>query len=148
MRTPTRYRLTARMGGRLLAVSILGPVTGWAAQPAPAPIQLLPQPGLAVPPVSPPAPLAPPINPGYAVAPANGLSPRLTQPGPVYESPAPANVSYPPQQLPGPIDQQKLQSYRNDLRSRQWQLQRQGVAPSSTQYSRELQQQLSPPDDQ
>ena len=146
MRTATLYRLTVRVGSLLLAVSVLGPDAGRAAQPAP--IQLLPQPGLAVPPVSAPVPLAPPINPGYAVAPANGLSPLLTQPGPVYEIPAPANSSYPQQQFPGPIDQQKLQSYRNDLRSQQWQLQRQGIVPGSTRYSREIQQQLNQPDDQ
>jgi hypothetical protein len=124
----------------------LGASAAAAAQPAP--IQLLPQPGIVTPPASTPAPLAPPINPGYAAAPANGLSPLLTQPGPVYELPAPANSRYPQQQLPGPIDQQKIQSYRNDLRSQQWQLQRQGVGPGSTEFSREIQQQLNQPDDQ
>jgi len=136
-----------RAGGLLLALfAALGASVASAAQPAP--IQLLPQPGIVTPPASTPAPLAPPINPGYAAAPANGLSPILAQPGPVYELPAPANASYPPQQLPGPIDQQKMQSYRNDLRSRQWQLQRQGVGPGSTEYSREIQWQLNQPDDQ
>ena len=110
------------------------------------PTQLLPQslPAAAPPP---PAPLAPPINPGFAPAPPNGLSPLLTQSGPVYEPPAPASPSYPPQQLPGPIDQQKMRAYRNNLYSQQWLLQRQGVNPGS-QYSRDIQQQLNAPDPQ
>ncbi len=136
-----------RAGGLLLALlAALGAQAASAAQPAP--IQLLPQPGIVTPPVSTPVPLAPPINPGYAAGPANGISPLLTQPGPVYEFPAPVSPSYPPQQLPGPIDQQQLQSYRNDLRGQQWQLQQQGVGPGSTQYSREIQQQLNQPDAQ
>ena len=95
-----------------------------------------------------PAPLAPPINPGSAAAPPTGLSPLLTQPGPVFPNCPPSEpASYPPQQLPGPIDQQKMQAYRNELRGQQWQLQRQGVSPGS-QYSREIQQQLNQPGSQ
>ncbi len=71
----------------------------------------------------------------------------LTQPGPVYQLPQPASPAYPPQQLPGPIDQQKLQAYRNSLRAQQWQLQQQGVSPGSER-SREIQQQLNAPDPQ
>jgi hypothetical protein len=107
--------------------------------------QLLPLPAPAPPPT--PAPFAPPINPGYAATPPNGLSPLLTQPGPVYELPQPPSPSYPPPLLPGPTDQQKLQSYRNDLRAQQWQLQWQGVSPGSER-SREIQQQLNAPDPQ
>jgi hypothetical protein len=137
-----------RAGGLLLALfAATCASAASAAQLGPA-TQLLPQPGIMTPPMNTPVPLAPPINPGYAAAPANGISPLLSQPGPVYEFPAPVSPSYPPQQLPGPIDQQKLQSYRNDLRGQQWQLQRQGVGPGSTQYSREIQQQLNQPDDQ
>ncbi|HXC15773.1 MAG TPA: hypothetical protein VNV39_23415 [Stellaceae bacterium] len=94
-----------------------------------------------------PAPLPPPINPGYAATPSNGLSPLLTEPGPFYQLSQPPSPAYPPPQLPGPIDQQKKQSYRNDLRGRQWQLQSQGVSPDSTR-SREIEQQLNAPDPQ
>lgn len=107
--------------------------------------QLLPQPAPVPPPA--PVPLAPPINPGYAAAPPSGLSPLLTQPGPVYQLPAPASPSYPPLPLPGPVDQQKIQAYRNTLLGRQWQLQRRGVGFDSAT-SRALQQQLNAPDPQ
>jgi hypothetical protein len=117
-----------------------------AASPAPTgPVQLLPLPNIQ--PFTAPAPLAPPINPGYAGAPPSGLSPVLTRPGPVYQLPAPASPAYPPPQLPGPIDQQKMQAYRNYLYGSQWQLQRQGVSPDSER-SREIQQQLNQPDPQ
>ncbi len=104
--------------------------------------QLLPLPAPA-PAATTPAPLAPPINPGYAAAPPSGLSPLLTQPGPVYLLPQPPSPSYPQPQLPGPIDQQKMQAYRNDLRAQQWQ----GLTPGS-QRSVEIQQQLNAPDPQ
>jgi hypothetical protein len=138
--------LTSLTGGLLIAsFAALSAAAAFAAELGP-PNQLLPQ---SLPAAAPPpsAPLAPPINPGFAPAPPNGLSPFLTQSGPVYELPAPASPSYPPQQLPGPIDQQKMQAYRNNLSSQQWLLQGQGVSPSS-QYSREIQQQLNAPDPQ
>jgi hypothetical protein len=91
-----------------------------------------------------PAPLAPPINPGPAVVPPAGLSPLLTLPGPVFELPPRATPSYPPAPTPGPIDQQKTQSYRNGLIDQQRQLDRSGVSPGS-QRSREIQQQLNQP---
>jgi hypothetical protein len=139
--------LTSLTGGLLiLSFAALSAAAALAAQLGP-PTQLLPQSLPAAAPPNPPAPLAPPINPGFAPAPPNGLSPLLTQSGPVYEPPAPASPSYPPQQLPGPIDQQKMRAYRNNLSSQQWLLQRQGVSPSS-QYSREIQQQLNAPDPQ
>jgi len=137
--------LTSLTGGLLIAAfAALTAAAAFAAELGP-PNQLLPQslPAAAPPP---PAPLAP-INPGFAPAAPNGLSPSLTQSGPLYELPAPASPSYPPQQLPGPIDQQKMQAYRNNLSSQRWLLQRQGVSPSS-QYSREIQQQLNAPDPQ
>jgi hypothetical protein len=139
--------LTPLARGQLLAFLLaFGAAATSEAQLGP-PTQLLPQSLPAIVPPSSPAPLPPPINPGYAAAPANGLSPLLSQPGPVYELPAPAAPSYPPPQLPGPIDNQKVQAYRNNLYSQQWLLQRQGVSPSS-QYSREIQQQLNAPDPQ
>lgn len=108
-----------------------------------APVQLLPLPTIA--PAPTPVPLPPPINPGPAVARPDGLSPILTQPGPLFPVPEPASPSYPALQLPGPIDQQKMRAYRNDLLNRQRQLDRAGVSPDSTR-SREIQQQLNPPD--
>jgi len=139
--------LTSLTSGLLMAAfAAFSAAAALAAELAP-PTQLLPQPLPAAAPPNPPAPLAPPINSGFAPAPPNGLSPLLTQSGPVYELPAPASPSYPPQQLPGPIDHQKMQAYRNNLSSQQWLLQRQGVSPSS-QYSREIQQQLNAPDPQ
>lgn len=89
-----------------------------------------------------PAPLPPPVNPGYTPAPPNGLSPILTEPGPVYELPQPTSPPYPQPQLPGPIDQQKTQAYRNYLQG-----QSQGLSPGSEQ-SRLIQQQLNAPDPQ
>ena len=106
--------------------------------------QMLPLPAV-TPPT--PAPLAPPINPGYASAPSDGLSPILSTPGPLYEFPQPQVPSYPQMQLPGPIDQQKMQAYTNSLRAQQWQLQSQGLSPSSL-LSRQIIQQLNTPDAQ
>jgi hypothetical protein len=132
---------------RLAVAALLGMILARSAGPADAviqtalPQQIFPMPSPA--PVPTPAPLPPPVNPGYAPAPPNGLSPILTQPGPVYELPQVSSPSYPSAQLPGPIDQQKIQSYRNDLRAQQWR----GLSPSSER-SREIQQQLNAPDPQ
>jgi len=136
--------LTARTVGFLLALLVALGAASASAAPS-GPVQLLPLPSPALPPTL--APLPPPINPGYAAAPPNGLSPLLTQPGPVYELPAPGGPIYPPPQLPGPIDQQKMQSYRNDLRGQQWQLERARISPGSER-SREIEQQLNAPDPQ
>ncbi len=125
-------------------------LTGFAA-PAGAAVQtalpqILPIPGTV--PVAPtPAPIPPPINPGYVASSPDGLSPILSQSVPLYQLPQEPNPSYPPSQLPGPIDQQKLQAYRNDLRAQQWQLQSQGLATSSI-LGREIQRQLNAPDAQ
>jgi hypothetical protein len=129
----------------VLALAIVG---GWAV-PAEAVIQtplpqFLPIPAPTPPPT--PAPLAPPINPGYAGAETSAPSPILTAPG-GYEFPQPPAPSYPAPQLPGPVDQQKLQAYRNSLIAQQWQLQSQGLSPSST-VSRQILQQLNVPDAQ
>jgi hypothetical protein len=118
---------------RRIAIALLFATIAGSAVPAGAVIQtplpqLLPLPAPA--PAPTPAPLPPPINPGYAPAPSSGLSPLLTQPGPVYQLPQPASPAYPPPQLPGPIDQQKMQAYSNSL------------------YSRQIQQQLNAPDPQ
>lgn len=144
-----RSKLSTKALMSVGALVTLAAVTGWAvpanallATPLP---QFLPSPAPAPPPS--PAPLAPPINPGYAAAPADGLSPVLSQSVPLYEMPQSAAPAYPAPQLPGPIDQQKLQTYRNSLVSQQWQLQSEGLSPSTT-ISREMLQQLNAPDAQ
>jgi hypothetical protein len=91
-----------------------------------------------------PAPLAPPINPGPAVVPPAGLSPLLTEPGPIYPTPERSMPAYPSPKLPGPIGQQNMQSYRNDLLDQQRQRERSGISPSSER-SREIEQQLNQP---
>jgi hypothetical protein len=103
---------------------------------------LPPMPPPAVSPVPTPAPLVPPTSAAPAIAPPGGLSPLLTQPGPAYSTPQRMSPSYPAAPMPGPIDQQKMQSYRNDLLGQRWQLERQGVSPDSQRY-REIQQQLN-----
>jgi hypothetical protein len=91
-----------------------------------------------------PTPQAPPTNPGPAVAPPGGLSPLLTQPGLLFPSSRPVAPSYPASPVPAPVDQQKTQSYRNDLVIQRFQLDRQGVSPDNQRY-REIQQQLNQP---
>jgi hypothetical protein len=89
-----------------------------------------------------PAPVTPPINPGPATVPPAGLSPLLTQPGPVAPDADQGMPAYPLPQLPGPTGRQNLQAYRNRLLQQQWQLERSGVSPNSER-SREIQQQLN-----
>ena len=89
-----------------------------------------------------PAPLAPPINPGPATVPSAGLSPLLTQPGPLSPDVPEAMPAYPATPLPGPIGQQNTQAYRNGLLQQQWERDRSGVSPGSER-SREIQQQLN-----
>jgi hypothetical protein len=135
-----------RWAGAVLGLAIVAGWTGSANAIIQTPLpQLLPQPALPPPPT--PAPLAPPINPGYSEAPSDGLSSILHESVPLYQPPQPSAPSYPAPQLPGPIDQQKLQAYRNGLVSQQWQLQSQGLSPGST-ISRQILQQLNVPDAQ
>ncbi|HEX3419268.1 MAG TPA: hypothetical protein VHT21_23135 [Stellaceae bacterium] len=89
-----------------------------------------------------PAPLAPPINPGPATVPPAGLSPLLTQPGPLTPEAQEAMPAYPATPLPGPTGQQNTQAYRNGLLQQQWERDRSGVNPGSER-SREIQQQLN-----
>jgi hypothetical protein len=89
-----------------------------------------------------PAPLAPPVNPGSAVVPPAGLSPLLTEPGPVFSLPQRALPVYPSLQFPGPVGQQNMRAYRNSLQGQQWQRERGGISPGSER-SREIQQQLN-----
>src|ERR1700739_4735373 len=91
-----------------------------------------------------PAPLAPPTNPGPAIAPPDGLSPLLSNPGAIYGIPERAGPSYPAPPVPAPVDQQKMQSYRNDLSIQRFHLDRQSVSPDNQRY-REIQRQLNQP---
>ena len=91
-----------------------------------------------------PAPLAPPTNPGPAIAPPAALSPLLTQPSQIFRIPERASPSYPAAPVPAPVDQQKMQTYRNDLIYQRFQLDRQGVSPANERY-REIQRQLNQP---
>jgi hypothetical protein len=89
-----------------------------------------------------PAPLAPPINPGPAMVPSAGLSPLLTQPGPIGPDAPQAMPAYPAAPLPGPTGQQINRAYRNSLLQQQWELDRSGVS-TGNERSREIQQQLN-----
>jgi hypothetical protein len=129
--------VTLKGAGTLLA--LLTPVIAIAAQKSEPLPQPFPPPTTYSAPT--PAPMAPPVNPGPAVVPPAGLSPLLAQPGPVYPMPERAAPAYPPAPTPGPIDQQKMQAYRNSLLGQQRRLERQGVSPDS-QRGREIQQQL------
>ena len=91
-----------------------------------------------------PTPLAPPTNPGPAIAPPASLSPLLTQPSQIFRIPERAGPSYPASPVPAPVDQQKMQAYRNDLIYQRFHLDRQGVSPANERY-REIQQQLNQP---
>jgi hypothetical protein len=62
----------------------------------------------------------------------------------MYPIPERVSPAYPAPQLPGPIGQQNMQSYRDRLIEQQWQLDRQHVSPGSER-SREIQQQLNQP---
>jgi hypothetical protein len=107
--------------------------------PARVPVQLLPLPAIAAPPV--PAPLPPPINPGVAAASPVTISPLLLQPGPPFLLPQQASPPSPPALLPAPIDQQKVTSYRIWLHGQQRLLERSGGSPDDY-LGRQIQQQL------
>jgi hypothetical protein len=125
----------------VICLAMLVGIAGAAAQTKGLPVPL-PPPTIYSAPT--PAPLAPPINPGPAVVPPAGLSPLLTEPGPVYQIPERGMPTYPSPQLPGPTGQQNMQSYRNGLLDQQWRRERSGVSPGSER-SREIQQQLNQP---
>jgi hypothetical protein len=90
-----------------------------------------------------PAPVPPPVSPAMPPAPSSTLSPILTQPG-LVQRPFGRTAPAPPPAALAPIDQQKTQTYRNDLLNQQRALDRQGVSPASDQY-RIIQQQLQQP---
>jgi hypothetical protein len=91
-----------------------------------------------------PLPLAPPTNSGPAVVPPDGLSPLLARPGPLFPGRGRTGPTYPASPVPAPIDQQKTQTYRNDLINQRFQLDRRGVSPDNERY-REIQRQLNQP---
>jgi hypothetical protein len=91
-----------------------------------------------------PIPQAPPTGAAPAPTPPNGLSPLLTQPSLLFGPPERASPSHSPTPAPAPVDQQKMQSYRNDLINQRFQLDRQGVSPGNERY-REIQRQLNQP---
>jgi hypothetical protein len=131
----------------LLLASLAAPAAAQIHTTAP---QFLPVPGVTQPLLAPsapaPAPLAPPINPGYAPEASSGISPILTEPSPIYELPQPQlSTTYPAPQLPGPIDQQKMTAYSNAIRAQQSQMQSQGVPLGSTYRGREIIDQLNAP---
>jgi hypothetical protein len=88
------------------------------------------------------APLAPPVSPALPAAPSSGLSPILTQPSLARQPFGRAAVPAAPPAAAAPVDQQKMQAYRNGLVSQQRALESQGIGLGSEQY-RAVQQQLN-----
>ena len=88
-----------------------------------------------------PTPVPPPVSSAPPPPPGSTLSPILTQPGLALQ-PFRASPAAPGPQSPSPLDQQKMQSYRNDLIGRQRALEQQGVSPGAEPY-RTNQQQLN-----
>jgi hypothetical protein len=91
-----------------------------------------------------PMPMAPPVAAPPVPATGSTISPLLTRPGPVIAAPAQPVPVYPAMPSPGPIDQQKSQSYRGDLSDQLRTLDNEGVSPGSEQY-RDLQEELNRP---
>ena len=127
--------------GGLLLVLIGGTTSVTAQTRGPIP-QLSPPPTAYVVPT--PTPQAPPTGAPPAATPPAGLSPLLTQPGLIFGTPERASPLFRSTPSPAPVDQQKTQSYRNDLINQRFQLDRQGVSPGTERY-REIQQQLNQP---
>ena len=88
-----------------------------------------------------PTPVPPPISPAPGPAPSSPLSPLLTNPGLALTPYAP-RAAAPSGPSVSPLDQQQMQSYRNELIGQQRALEQQGVSPGSPQY-RDIQQQLN-----
>jgi hypothetical protein len=87
-------------------------------------------------------PLAPPVSPPQPPAPSSTVSPILTRPSLAQRPFLPRGPGAPAPAATAPIDQQKMQSYRNDLVSQQRALESQGIGLGSEQY-RAVQQQLN-----
>jgi hypothetical protein len=88
-----------------------------------------------------PTPVPPPVSSAPPPPPASNLSPILTQPW-LAQQPFRASPAAPAPPSSSPLDQQKMQSYRNDLIGRQRALEQQGVSPGAEPY-RTNQQQLN-----
>ena len=88
-----------------------------------------------------PEPVAPPVSPPLPPAPTSSLSPILTNPALVNQPFGHAAAPTPTPVAPAPIDQQKMQAYRNDLITRQRALEQQGGIGSEPY--RAVQQQLN-----
>jgi general secretion pathway protein N len=110
-----------RTAALAIAAAVLGVGLGPAGAQVPMPLQ-------------PPTAGAPPPPP----PPGSVPSPILRGPGAVPLGPQPA---YPSPVSPGPLDQQQLQAYRNNLITQQRQMEREGVSPANPRY-RDIQQQL------
>jgi hypothetical protein len=82
-----RWSWSARSPDGRIVVIVLALLAGAAATAADAAGLPGPLPAPTIYSVPTPAPLAPPINPGPAIVPPAGLSPLLTQPGPVFATP-------------------------------------------------------------
>jgi len=88
------------------------------------------------------APLAPPVSPALPQAPSSTVSPILTRPSLVQRPYLPSTPTATAPATAAPVDQQKMQAYRNGLVSQQRALESQGVGLGSEQY-RAVQQQLN-----
>jgi hypothetical protein len=88
-----------------------------------------------------PTPVPPPVSSAPPPPPGSTLSPILTQPS-LAQQPFRPSRAAPASPSSAPLDQQKMQSYRNDLIGRQRALEQQGVSPGAEQY-RTNQQQLN-----
>jgi len=88
-----------------------------------------------------PNPMAPPVSSPAPPAPSSTISPILTRPG-LAQQPFHASPAAPAPQALAPVDQQKMQTYRNGLIIQQQSLERQGIGLDSDHY-RTIQQQLN-----
>jgi len=88
-----------------------------------------------------PNPMPPPVSPALPPAPSSSVSPILTQPW-LAQQPYRSSPAAPAPQALAPVDQQKMQAYRNGLIIQQQSLERQGIGLGSDQY-RTIQQQLN-----
>jgi hypothetical protein len=131
-----------RLLAQVVLLALIGAAIAAGAQTRAALPQPSPAPTVYVAPT--PTPQAPPIGGAPAPTPPDGLSPLLSNPAAIYGIPKRAGPSYPALPVPAPVDQQNMQSYRNDLTIQRFQLDRQSVSPGNERY-REIQRQLNQP---
>jgi hypothetical protein len=130
--------VSARAAGFALSFLLLSAVTARAGGVTPLPMQQLPLPQVVARPA--PAPLPPPTSPSTPTAPSEGISPLLLEPAPVWMFPS-NNPPPTPPAPPGPIDQQKVSSYRMWLQGQERALERAGGTPDAL-LQQQIQQQL------